>query len=125
MVGIATAKGTTVSGKHQRVSSESSGEARHHLKQRGSPGESIYENLELLAKSVNQNGREIRSLEYRRGIKDPNTTQLATWAHRPHSHVSKTIFKRLDSTLAKELERGSYRQSALIPTCDAPNSTVH
>ena len=31
---------------------------------------------------------------------------MATWACKPHNHVSKTVFQRLDSTLAKELERG-------------------
>ena len=62
MVGIATAKGTRVSGKHQRVSSESSGAAGDHLAGRGSPGESIYENLQLvfLAKSFNPDRREFR-----------------------------------------------------------------
>ena len=39
------AKGTRVLGKHQRVSSESSGAVGDHLAERGSPGESIYENL--------------------------------------------------------------------------------
>ena len=62
VVGIAMAKGTRVSGKHQRVSSESSGAAGDHLAGRGSPGESIYENLQLvfLAKSFNPNRREFR-----------------------------------------------------------------
>ena len=56
---------------------------------RGSPGASIYEILELeLTKSFNPNRREIRVPEYRRGIKDPNTTQMATWARKAHSHVS-------------------------------------
>ena len=74
---------------------------------KGLSGRSIYENLELyFAKPFNKNGTEIRLLEYRRGIKDPNTTQLATWARKPHSHVSKTVFQRLDSTSTKELERG-------------------
>ena len=73
----------------------------------GSPGGSVYENLMLeLVNSFNPNGREIRVPECRRGIKDPNTTQLATWARKPHSHVSKTVFEELDSTSAKELERG-------------------
>ena len=60
--GIAMAKGRRVSGKHQRVSSESSGAAGDHLAGRGSPGESIYENLQLvfLAKSFNPNRREFR-----------------------------------------------------------------
>ena len=61
------AKGTRVSGKHQRVSSDSSGAAGDHLAGRGSPGESIYENLQLvfLAKSFNPNRGDIRVPEYR------------------------------------------------------------
>ena len=31
---------------------------------------------------------------------------MATWARKPHSHVSKTVFQGLDSTSAKELKRG-------------------
>ena len=31
--------------------------------------------------------------EYGKGIKDPSTTQLATWARKPHSHVSKIVFR--------------------------------
>ena len=76
-------------------------------------------------KMFNLNRREIRIPEYRRGIKDPNTTQWRRW---PISHTtifSKTVFQRLDSTLVKELERGSYKQSALIPTCNAPDLTIH
>jgi hypothetical protein len=45
-----------------------------------------------LAKLFNSNRREIRVPEYRRVIKYPNTTQLAMWAHKPHSQVSKTVF---------------------------------
>ena len=63
--------------------------------------------LELeLTKSFNPNRREIGVPEYRRRIKDPNTTQLVMWARKPHNHVSKSVFQRLDSTSAKELERG-------------------
>ena len=47
VVGIAMAKGTRVSGKHQRVSSESSGAAGDHLARRGSLGGSIFDNLKL------------------------------------------------------------------------------
>ena len=53
---------------------------------RGSPGESIYVNLELeLAKLFNPNRREIGIPEYRRGVKDPNTTQ---WQRGPVSHTA-------------------------------------
>mgnify|MGYP005834800029 CR=1 FL=1 len=31
---------------------------------------------------------------------------MATWARKPHNHVSKNRFSKLDSTSAKELERG-------------------
>ena len=60
-----------------------------------------------------------------RGIKDPNTTQMATWARKAHSHVSKSFaMSRLD--FGQGVWKGdSYMQSALIPTCDAPDSIVH
>ena len=79
--------------EHRRVSSKASGGAGDHLEGRGSPGGSHCENLALeLVKSFNPNRREIRVPEYRRGIKDPNTTQLATWARKAHNQVSKTSF---------------------------------
>ena len=54
-----------------------------------SPGESNYENLELeLAKSLNPNRIEVTVPEYRRGVKDPNTTQ---WRHGPVSHTAMSI----------------------------------
>ena len=58
-----------------------------------------------VSKMFNPNRREIRVPEYRRGVKDAITTQ---WRRGPVSHttnVSKS-FQWLDSTLAKELERG-------------------
>ena len=74
---------------------------------RGSPGGSSYENLESeLVKSFHPNRREVRVPEYRRGVKDPNTTH---WRRGPVSHTAmlvKQFFQRLDSTSAKELERG-------------------
>ena len=78
-----------------------------------------------LTNSFNPNRREIRVPEYRRGIKDHNTTQMATWARKIHSHVSKSFVKaRLD--FGQGVWNGdSYRQLALIPTCDAPDSIVH
>ena len=55
-----------------------------------------------------------------REVKDPTTTQMATWARKPHNHVSKSFaMSRLD--FGQGVWKGdSYRQSALIPTCDAP-----
>ena len=49
-------------GNDRRVSSTSPGAVGDHLAGRGSPGESIYENLQLvfLAKSFNPNRREFR-----------------------------------------------------------------
>ena len=94
------------SSEHRRVSSKASGGAGDHLEGRGSPGGSHCENLALeLVKSFNPNRREIRVPEYRRGIKDLNTTQ---WRRGPISHTAKLVnkFGRLDSTSAKELERG-------------------
>ena len=78
-----------------------------------------------LVKSFNPNRREIRVLEYRRGIKDPNTTQ---WRRGPVRHTAMLVkvfeMSRLD--FGQGVWKGdSYRQSALIPTCDAPDLTVH
>ena len=58
-----------------------------------------------LVNSFNPNGREIRVPEYRRGIKDPNTTQ---WQHGPvrHTPMLVEVLQCLDSTLAKECGRG-------------------
>ena len=59
----------------------------------------------MLVNSFNPSRREFRVPEYRRGVKDANTTQ---WRRGPVSHtanVSKS-FQWLDSTSAKELERG-------------------
>mgnify|MGYP005825709703 CR=1 FL=1 len=73
---------------------------------RGSPGESSYENLESdLVKLFNPNRREIKVPEYRRGIKDRNTTQ---WLRGPVRHTTMLVkvLQCLDSTLAKECGRG-------------------
>jgi hypothetical protein len=58
-----------------------------------------------VSKMFNPSRREIRIPEYRRGIKDPNTTQ---WRRGPVSHTAMLVkrFSRLDSTSAKELKRG-------------------
>ena len=72
----------------------------------GSPGESSYENLESdLVKLFNPNIRDIRALEYGRGVKDPNTTQCRRG---PVSHTAmlEKVFQCLDSTSAKEFGRG-------------------
>ena len=102
--------------------------SRRSSEVRGSPGDSIFENLKLvlfLAKSFNPNRRELRVPEYRRGIKDPNATQ---WRRGPISHTAMLVkvfaMSRLD--FGQGVWKGdSYRQSALIPTCDAPDSIVH
>ena len=77
------------------------------------------------SKMVNPNIREIRVPEYRRGIKDPNTTQ---WGRGPVSHtanVSKS-FSMTRLNFGQGIGKGAtYRQSALIPTCDALDSIVH
>ena len=78
-----------------------------------------------LVNSFNPNGREIRIPEYRRGIKDPNTIQLAIRARKPHSQVSKS-FSLTRLNFGQGVGKGAtYRQSALIPTCDALDSIVH
>ena len=86
----------------------------------------MYENLELeLAKSFNSSRREIRFPEYRRGIKDPNTTQ---WQRGPMGHTAMLVktFSMTRLNFSQGVGKGdSYRQSALIPTCDAPDSIVH
>ena len=50
---------------------------------------------------------------------------MATWAHKTHSHVSKSfVVTRLN--FGQGVGKGAtYRQSALIPTCDALDSIVH
>ena len=59
---------------------------------KGLSGESRYEILMLeLAKSFNPNGREMRVPEYRRGVKDPNTTQWRRGPIRHTSNVSKSL----------------------------------
>ena len=50
---------------------------------------------------------------------------MATWARKPHNHVSKSLaMTRLN--FGQGVGKGdSYTQSALIPTCDAPDSIIH
>ena len=76
-------------------------------------------------KMVNPNIREIRVLEYRREIKDPNNSQ---WQRGPVSHtamlVKVFVVTRLDFGQGVG-KWATYRQSALIPTCDALDSIVH
>jgi len=85
---IAKAMSTRVSRKYRGISSESSDEAGD-LPEWGLSGRSSYENLELeLAKSFTPNRREIRVPEYRRGVKDPNTTQ---WRRGPVRHTSMLV----------------------------------
>ena len=78
-----------------------------------------------LVKPFNPNGREIKVPEYRQGVKDPNTTQ---WRRVPVRHtamlVKVFVVTRLD--FGQGVGKGAtYRQSALIPTCDTPDSIVH
>ena len=77
------------------------------------------------SKMVNPNRREIRVLKYRRGIKDPNTTQ---WRRGPVSRTTMLVksFSMTRLNFGQGVWKGdSYRQSALIPTCDALDLTVH
>ena len=79
----------------------------------------------VLVNLFNPNGREIRALEYRRGIKDPNTTQWRRGPVRHTANVSKS-FSMTRLNFGQGVGKGdSYRQLALIPTCDASDSTVH
>ena len=120
-----SAMSTRVSGKYRGISSESSNEAGD-LQEWGLSGRNSYENLELeLAKSFNPNRREIRVPAYRWGVKDPNTTQ---WRRGPVSRTAKLVksFAMSRLNFGQGVWKGdSYRQSALIPTCDAPYSIVH
>ena len=79
-----------------------------------------------LVNLFNPNGRELRVPEYRRGIKDPYTTQ---WRRGPVSHTTmlvKVFFAITGLDFGQGVGRGAtYRQPALIPTCDAPDSIVH
>ena len=80
---------------------------------KGSLGGSSHENLELvLAKSLTRKDERVESQSKYHPV-------FATWADKPHDTVSKVVSQTLDSTSTKELEGVSYRQSALIPTCDA------
>ena len=60
-----------------------------------------------------------------RGVKDPNTTQ---WRRGPMGRTAKLV-KQFSSTrlnFDQGVGKGAtYRQSALIPTCDAPGLTIH
>ena len=49
---------------------------------------------------------KFRVPEYRRGIKDPNTSQLATWARKPHNHVSKLVFGNTRLNCGQGVEKG-------------------
>ena len=72
-----------------------------------------------LVNSFNPNGREIRVPEYRRGVKDPNTTQWRRGPVRHTTNVSKS-FSVTRLNFGQGVGKGAtYKQSALIPTCDA------
>ena len=94
---------------------------------RGSPGGTSNEILKLDF-SKNRLTRIEESSESQskdRGVKDPSTTR---WRHGPVRHTAKLVkvfvMSRLD--FGQGVWKGdSYRQSALIPTCDAPDSIVH
>ena len=94
---------------------------------RGSPGGSSNEILKLDF-SKNRLTRIEGSSESQskdRGVKDPSTTR---WRRGPVRHTAKLVkvfaMSRLD--FGQGVWKGdSYRQLALIPTCDAPDLTVH
>ena len=59
------------------------------------------------------------------GVKDPTTTK---WRRVPVGHTAMLV--KVFATSRLDFGQGvwkgdSYRQSALIPTCDAPDSIVH
>ena len=60
-----------------------------------------------------------------RGVKDPNTSQ---WRRGPMGRTAMLVkqFSLTRLNFGQGVGKGtSYRQSALIPTCDAPDSIVH
>ena len=79
----------------------------------------------MLVNSFNPSRREFRVPEYRRGVKDPSTTQ---WRRGPVSHTAnvRKSFSMTRLNFGQGVGKGAtYRQSALIPTCDALDSIVH
>ena len=127
MEGNYESNGHKVSREYRRVSSKSSGATGDHLDRRGSAGESIFENLKLdFSKNCLtriEESSESRSKD--RGVNDPNTTQ---WRRGPMGRTAMLV-KQFSSTrlnFGQGVGKGdSYRQLALIPTCDAPDSIVH
>ena len=93
---------------------------------RGSPGGSSNEILKLDFSKIHLTRIEERSESQSkgRGVKDPSTTQ---WRRVPVRHTAMLVkvLQCLDSTSARSWKGDSYRQLALIPTCDAPDSIVH
>ena len=93
---------------------------------RGSSGGCDHETLMLeLVKIISpEQKRDQSSQSIGRGIKHPNTTQ---WRGGPISHTSMLVKFCNDQTQLRprSWKGGSYRQSALIPTCDALDSIIH
>ena len=59
------------------------------------------------------------------GVKDPNTTHMATWAIR-HTTMLVKVFVVTRLNFGQGVGKGAtYSQSALIPTCYALNLIVH
>ena len=96
---------------------------------RGSPGESIFENLKLvlfLEKSFTPIEESSESQSKDQEVKDTNTTQ---WRRGPVRHTAMLVKKTFPITrldFGQGVGKGdSYRQSALIPTSDGPDSMPH
>jgi len=78
-----------------------------------------------VSKMFNLNRREIRIPEYRRGIKDPSTTHRR---RAPVSHTAKLVKQVWMTRLnfGQWVGKGAtYRQWALIPTCNALDLIIH
>ena len=107
MVGNCKGNGHKVSKEFQRVTSKSSGAVGDHLDWRGSPGESIFENLksDFSRNRLTRVEESSESQSKGRGVKDPSTTQ---WRRGPVRHTTKLVkvLQCLDSTSAKECGRG-------------------
>ena len=90
--------------QHNRVCTTQNAILRNNygfIQLRGECGHGIL----MLVNSFNPSRREFKVPEYRQGVKDPNTTQWRRGSIR-HTAMLVKVFQWLDSTSAKELERG-------------------
>ena len=78
-----------------------------------------------LAKTLTRVEERSESQSIDEDVKDPNPSQ---WGRGPVSLTAMLVnqfFKDYTQLRPRGWKGGSYRQSALIPTCGAPDSIVH